>query len=115
MRVIIYGGRDYTDVRQGFELLDEQDRQWDIREIVSGMAPGADRIGAYWAQERGKQILRFYADWEKFGHRAAGVIRNRQMLLEGRPQLGLEFPGGTGTAHMRQQLESMKIPVVILL
>ena len=41
----------------------------------------------------------FPADWKVRG-RAAGHIRNQQMLDEGRPHLVVAFPGGRGTADM---------------
>jgi len=52
-----------------------------------------------WAVERGVECLQYPADWEKLG-RAAGPIRNEQMLREGKPDLVVAFPGARGTAHM---------------
>ena len=37
------------------------------------------------------------ADWDKHG-KAAGPIRNKQMIDEGKPDLVIAFPGGRGTA-----------------
>jgi hypothetical protein len=39
------------------------------------------------------------AEWERLG-RKAGPIRNQRMLEEGKPDLVVAFPGGTGTAGM---------------
>ena len=39
------------------------------------------------------------AEWHRLG-RKAGPIRNQRMLDEGKPDLVVAFPGGTGTAGM---------------
>lgn len=46
--------------------------------IVSGCAPGADRLGERYAKDRGLSLLQFPADWRRFGNQA-GPIRNQQM------------------------------------
>jgi hypothetical protein len=44
-------------------------------------------------------VIEFPANWKVYG-RAAGPIRNMKMLLEGKPDLVVAFPGGIGTADM---------------
>lgn len=51
----------------------------------------------------------FPADWERNG-RAAGPIRNRQML-DGKPDLVIAFPGGKGTADMVAEAKRRGIAV----
>jgi hypothetical protein len=51
---------------------------WNITEVVSGCAMGADRHGESWADDLGIPIQRYPADWRANG-KAAGPIRNRQM------------------------------------
>lgn len=46
--------------------------------IVSGAASGADRLGEKYASEHHHKVLRFPADWNKYG-KAAGPIRNAEM------------------------------------
>ena len=41
----------------------------------------------------------YMADWDGLG-RKAGPIRNQRMLDDGKPDLGIAFPGGRGTADM---------------
>ena len=53
----------------------------------------------------GVVVEEFKADWDKFG-RAAGPIRNAQMLREGKPDLVVAFPGGRGTANMVAQAKA---------
>lgn len=98
LTVIIAGGRDYQ--------LTEADEAWldtlPIREVVSGGARDADTGGEQWAAKRGIPVKRFPADWETHG-RSAGYIRNRQMA-EYAEAVAL-FPGGRGTASMKQEAE----------
>ena len=46
--------------------------------IISGTANGADKLGERYAKEKGYDIIRMPADWEKKGKRA-GYLRNAQM------------------------------------
>jgi hypothetical protein len=52
----------------------------------------------------------YKADWDTHG-RKAGILRNIQMLEEGKPDCAVQFPGGRGTAHMRSILDKAGIPV----
>jgi len=61
--------------------------------IIEGGATGVDRFARTWAKERGVEFVTVDADWKRHG-RAAGMIRNREMLLR-YPQAGLlAFPHG---------------------
>ncbi len=100
MRVLVCGGRDYHDrsaVERALWKLDAE--LWPIRVVLHGGASGADAEGMLWAVGAGRAALAFPADWTKHG-KAAGPIRNQQMLDEGVPDLVLAFPGGRGTADM---------------
>jgi hypothetical protein len=96
MRVLICGGRDFDDTDLFNKALGAIDGEI---EIISGMAPGADTMAADFAKAYGYALHEFPADWNKHG-KAAGPIRNQQMLDEGRPDLLLAFPGGRGTQDM---------------
>lgn len=67
-------------------------------EIITGGATGADTAALDWAHVRYLKTQIFYADWSV--GRAAGILRNIEMLKESQPDLVVGFPGGTGTAHM---------------
>lgn len=80
-RIIIAGCREFSD----YELLSQKCdnilsavRQTHSVVIVSGTARGADQLGERYAAERGYQVRRFPADWERDG-KAAGPIRNALM------------------------------------
>lgn len=99
MRVLVTGGRHYSDKSRVYSTLDKIHAQTPISCIIEGGATGADRIGRMWALERSVDVLTFPADWKAHG-RAAGPIRNQQMIDEGNPDLVVAFPGGAGTANM---------------
>ena len=46
--------------------------------IISGTARGADQLGERYAQENGYNLLKFPADWDKYG-KSAGYKRNEEM------------------------------------
>lgn len=77
MKIIVAGSRDVTEseVRAALTLC-----PWVgfVSVIVSGTARGADTFGERWAQENNIEIIRFPADWERYGRRA-GPIRNEVM------------------------------------
>ena len=70
--------------------------------IISGMAKGVDTAAANWAGVNWFPLLEFHPDWDLYG-KAAGPIRNKRMLTEGKPDLVIAFPGGKGTANMVKQ------------
>jgi acetylornithine deacetylase/succinyl-diaminopimelate desuccinylase-like protein len=114
MRILVTGGRDYTDRRRIYEALDTIHANRAITEVIHGDCRGADRLAASWAKQRGIPDDPHPADWDdidapgaiirrdretkKFYNAAAGHQRNLKMLaLE--PDLVVAFPGGPGTAH----------------
>ena len=98
-RILVCGGRDYTNYAAIREALDSLHSRHGVGEVIHGGAYGADRLGGAWAEANGIPVRVFPADWEKHG-RSAGHIRNRQMLFKGLPHLVVAFPGGRGTANM---------------
>ena len=79
-RVIVCGGRDFSDEVLCFRSLDGILSRYGRCEIVSGHAKGADRLGEKYAEANGLECAVFPADWRRYG-RGAGLIRNREMLL----------------------------------
>jgi hypothetical protein len=84
--------------------------------IIHGAASGADTIAGNVGRSLGFDIIRFPAQWEKYG-RAAGPIRNKQMLDEGRPNLVLAFHPNIveskGTKNMINQAQKRGIKTVV--
>lgn len=99
MIFLVCGGRDFADKSRLEDALDRLHTKVGITKIIAGKANGADRMATNWAWARGIAWQEFPADWDNHG-KAAGPIRNQQMLDEGKPEGVVAFPGGTGTADM---------------
>lgn len=117
MRVLIYGGRDFADDRDGnaFAFLTDLSLGYDFfgnpfSVIISGTAKGADQFGERWATFWKYPVERYPADWDTHG-KASGHIRNQQMLDSG-VDLAIQFPGGKGTADMRRRLDKKGVKVI---
>ena len=81
-RVVIAGSRSFKDLglmRAKCDSILTSKALTHMVVIISGTAGGADRLGEEYGQERGFEVRRFPADWERYKKRA-GIIRNQQML-----------------------------------
>jgi len=108
-RILICGDRNWTDV----EIIENFIRSLPPDTIIiHGNSRGADKIAERKAKEQGLIVKGYSADWDKYG-RAAGPIRNKQMLLEGRPDKVVAFHNdlskSRGTADMLRQAEKRGI------
>ena len=111
MRVLVCGGRDYTDRWRVFDVLDGRHAETPISVVIEGGALGADRSAYVWGYERNIVVETYPADWVNHG-RSAGPIRNALMLTEGKPDLVIAFPGGRGTANMVSKARAAGVPVI---
>lgn len=111
MRVLVCGGRDFKDWEKLKDTLNQIDQDPGISLIIHGGARGADELADRWAMESGSAIKVFYAQWDLRG-RFAGMIRNQQMLKEGKPDLVVAFPGGRGTADMVRRAKAAGVKVI---
>lgn len=128
-RILICGGRTFaTKIKSQryflFRTLDQlcKDRGWisgpDEHEnwlprvfVIAGGAKGADTAAIDWAINSWCPYQEYPADWETHG-RSAGYIRNKQMLVEGKPDLVVAFPGGKGTAMMVKIAKDANVEVI---
>lgn len=78
-RIIVCGGRDFSDYEYFQRSMRSVLSQYQDVLLVSGHAKGADSLAERFAKEAGIPIRVFPADWGTYG-KAAGPIRNRQML-----------------------------------
>ena len=113
MRVLVYGGRDFDDWRLLDHALSQVHAAWPISCVIQGEAKGADFLGRVWAKYVGIPFESYPADWKTHG-RAAGHIRNQQMLDQGSPQYAVGFPGGAGTADMTRRLHDAGVRVWVI-
>lgn len=111
-KVLVCGGRDYSDRRKVYEVLDREHAALPIDRLVAGGANGADSLASDWAAARGVGRSIYVADWEAHG-RAAGPIRNQEMLDKEKPDLVIAFPGGRGTANMIRLAKAAGVEVRI--
>ena len=86
-RILICGDRNYQDWIKVQEYLDTISR---TTIIIHGGARGADSLAGNLATSLKMKVIKFSADWDKYG-KAAGVLRNQQMLDEGYPDLVVYF------------------------
>lgn len=135
MRVLVCGGRTYgrllnlgypPDIRRQeqervdreqrllFDTLDTMKVDKGISAIITGDAPGADRLAARWARRQMLTVHRFDAEWGALGI-SAGPRRNQRMLDEGKPDMVVAFAGGRGTADMVSRAKKAGVRVIEVL
>jgi hypothetical protein len=121
MRVLVTGGRTFTDrdwLWAGLDLLHEKGG---ITEIIEGGATGADVRAGEWSLHRLHKLPTVVdAEWERYSvglkhgqKNPAGMIRNNKMA-EMRPDVVLACPGGNGTAHMVSVARRLGLKVIFL-
>lgn len=116
MRVLICGGREFDDWAKFLDTMEDisDARDFDTNQpiiIIEGGAKGADFCARLFAKYCGWVHEPYPAEWNKYG-KAAGGIRNQQMLDEGRPDFVVAFPGGSGTADMVRRAKAAGVEVI---
>lgn len=116
MKLIVAGGRDFTDTKRmiaELQKLVESGEITDSPELVCGMARGAD-ITAYnlW-KEAGMIIHEFPADWDRLGKRA-GYVRNQEMGEFADAAVCFWDGNSKGTEHMIDIMNKLNKPVYIV-
>lgn len=90
MRVLVTGDREWSDKATMRAVLHALLKKHGSLTVIHGNCRGADKMADAVAREMGLDVLVFAADWASYG-KAAGPIRNRQMINEGFPQLVVAF------------------------
>ena len=100
MRILVCGDRNWNNISS---IKRELEKFSGDVVIIHGAARGADSIAENIAKSLGFKVEAYPAKWDELG-RAAGPIRNMQMLEEGKPDLVLAFhpdlSKSKGTANM---------------
>lgn len=114
MRVLCCGDRNWDDltcIESVLAFLGPNDT------VINGMANGADHLSAFAAIHLGCTLEDYPANWNKHG-RAAGPIRNQQMLTEGKPDLVIAFHDdlatSKGTKDMITKAKKAGLPVWLI-
>ena len=98
-------------IRNFLEGLPKDDEQF----IIHRSARGADSIAGAIAYSLGMNVKFFPAKWETYGKRA-GILRNTQMLKEGKPDIVVYYhknlEHSKGTKNMVEQAINASIPVM---
>ena len=110
MRVLVTGGREFSNHAALFRVLDEIRAHTPIVVIIHGASRGADNIAQAWASDNVVDELVYNADWTR-GPRG-GPERNQRMVSESRPDLAVVCPGGRGTADCVRRLKKSGVPIV---
>ena len=120
--ILVCGGRGYYKYSKVWQTLGNlitdawfKDPE-DAITIIQGGATGADFCAKIFALDEYDQVpliqhKEFPADWKTHG-KAAGSIRNQQMLDEGKPDIVVAFPGGAGTADMIRRATAAGVEVI---
>lgn len=96
MKIVVTGGRDYTNREHLYRVLAALNP---ISIRVGDCPTGVDKFVWDWVEGKTTGIKVYEADWAKHG-RAAGPIRNQQMIRENQDaNLVIAFPGGNGTEN----------------
>jgi YspA, cpYpsA-related SLOG family len=126
-RILVCGGRDFTDYQFLANELDKIvfNREWIISSddgnwlanviVIHGGAKGADSCADRWAVSNWTGLEIYKADWYKYGKRA-GPIRNQIMLNKGKPDLVVAFPtpSSRGTWDMVRRSQKKKIETIVI-
>jgi hypothetical protein len=112
VKVLVCGGRNFNDALTLGSWLGGIHKDHGISLLIHGGANGADKMAGEFGKWQGIPVKEYPADWQKHG-KAAGPIRNRQMLEDGKPDLVIAFAGGRGTANMIDQARKAGVKVLI--
>lgn len=100
MRVIIAGSRGFTDYSLLCQKMDHFLSQTEGQiTVVCGGARGADSLGERYAQERGYEVAKYPAEWERYG-KSAGYRRNAAMAENADALVAFWDQKSPGTRHM---------------
>lgn len=110
MRVIVTGGRDFTNRDLLYREMNTFHLLYKITELAHGDARGVDRMARDWAKKNGIKVVPYRAAWTEEGD-DAGPIRNQEMLDDFEPDAVIAFEGNAGTRDMVRRARRYKVPV----
>lgn len=96
MNIAVIGSRNFTDYNRLESILNELKPS--ITRIISGGAKGADSLGEKWANNNNIETKIYLPDWKTHG-KAAGFIRNKQIIMEADEVVAFWDGKSKGTEH----------------
>lgn len=116
-RLVIAGSRGfkhYSFLKEKVDyLIHKRLEEGFVPIIISGMAKGADRIGAKYAKEREYVLKECPADWDTYG-KSAGYRRNVEMADMADAVIVFWDGVSKGSDHMIQIAKDKGIPVKVI-
>ena len=112
-KVIVAGGRDFSDYNLLSTTLHYLLSQKSNVEIVSGMARGADSLGLRYAEENHIRVKKFPANWDRYGN-SAGYKRNVQMAEYADACVCFWDGNSKGTADMIRLARVFKLQIRVI-
>lgn len=119
LAVIIAGSRDYNNYEQLKHITPAliklaYEDNYDVINIISGGARGADMLGERFARENNYQIIRKLPNWSKWG-KSAGYRRNCDMAIEAKKYdnclcIAYSVNNSKGTEHMINICKKYGVP-----
>lgn len=125
MKIIVTGGRDYSD----FKKLEATLNDLYPALIIQGGATGADSLAREYSKIKKIKCQTYEANWDdlsqpdarikktKFGKSydaQAGHRRNHKMLSENQDALVVVFPGGAGTRDCEKTARKLGMKVLVV-
>ena len=110
MIVAVVGSRDYNDYSRLKKTLDTMEN---ISLLILGGAKGADSLAEVYAREKNIELKRLVPDWPTYG-RAAGMIRNKDIVAEAECIVAFWDGKSKGTKHSIELAKKKGVPVVVV-
>jgi hypothetical protein len=112
MKLIVAGSRDFSDYDLLQKSINEICNKYNITEIVSGTARGADSLGELYAKDNGILCSKFPAEWDRYG-KSAGHKRNYDMAKYADIAIVFWDEKSRGTKNMIDTMKKLKKPLIV--
>ena len=113
MKLIVAGSREFNNYDLLKKSIQENFQRWEVEEIVSGTARGADTLGEQFAKEYDIPVKQFPANWDLYG-KSAGYRRNAEMANYADALIAFWNGESKGTMHMINLAKEKNLKVVII-
>lgn len=113
MRLAVIGSRTFTDYKKLVEVLDGVALLQPITQVVSGGAPGADRLAEKYGKDKGIAVRIFPAEWTKYG-KSAGFRRNADIIKNCDGVVAFWDGVSKGTAHSISLAEKAQKEITVI-
>ncbi len=113
MKLIVAGSREFNNYDLLKKSIQENFQRYEVEEIVSGTARGADTLGEQFAIEYSIPIKKFPANWDLYG-KSAGYRRNVEMADYADALIAFWDGKSKGTGHMINIAKDKNLRVIVV-